>query len=259
MTKDEALALDMALEALEGLNHENSIFLGGYEKEITAIKKVRALDKKAENARELGLDYEPVQEPVEIDADMSNVLHGALMRSGKVISPPAAQPAPVQKPLHPEIKKVFEDYFDKCFRALAAAQPAPVQDGWILVPVTLTNDMTSAMADALEDPENERSSWDLAENMWRAMLPKVPTPPAAQRTWVGLTDEDCKGLSAGDRVLAIWADKTLKEKNTTPPTAQRQWVGLSKEDREQHRNDWHSNIHDKEFQAIEARLKELNT
>jgi hypothetical protein len=36
---------------------------------------------------------------------------------------------------------------------------------------------------------------------------------AAQRPWVGLTDEDCKGMSAGDRVVAMWADKTLKEKN----------------------------------------------
>jgi hypothetical protein len=58
---------------------------------------------------------------------------------------------------------------------------APVQDGWILVPVTLTNDMTSAMADVLEDPNDERSSWDLAENMWRAMLTKAPTPPAAPK------------------------------------------------------------------------------
>ena len=37
------------------------------------------------------------------------------------------------------------------------------------------------------------------------------TPP--QRPWVGLTDEDCKGMSAGDRVVAMWADRTLKEKN----------------------------------------------
>jgi len=36
----------------------------------------------------------------------------------------------------------------------------------------------------------------------------------AQRPWVGLTDEDCKGMSAGDRVVAMWADRTLKEKNT---------------------------------------------
>jgi hypothetical protein len=63
--------------------------------------------------------------------------------------------------------------------ALYATPPAaPVQDGWILVPVTLTNDMTVSMADALEDPNNERSSWDLAENMWRAMLTVNPTPPA---------------------------------------------------------------------------------
>ena len=38
-----------------------------------------------------------------------------------------------------------------------------------------------------------------------------PTPP--QRKWVGLTDEDCKGMSAGDKVVAMWADRTLKEKN----------------------------------------------
>jgi len=61
----------------------------------------------------------------------------------------------------------------KELEALRGAVPA----GWILVPVTPTNDMTSAMADALEDPNNERSSWDLAENMWWAMLTKVPTPP----------------------------------------------------------------------------------
>jgi hypothetical protein len=36
----------------------------------------------------------------------------------------------------------------------------------------------------------------------------------AQRTWVGLTDEDCRGMSAGDRLVAMWADRTLKEKNT---------------------------------------------
>jgi len=43
-------------------------------------------------------------------------------------------------------------------------------------------------------------------------VPVYTTPP--QRTWVGLTDEDCKGMSAGDKVVAMWADRTLKEKNT---------------------------------------------
>lgn len=47
-----------------------------------------ALDKKAKNARELGLDYEPAQ----------------------------------HKPMHPEIKKLYEDYFDKCFRESSQPQ-----------------------------------------------------------------------------------------------------------------------------------------
>jgi hypothetical protein len=34
-----------------------------------------------------------------------------------------------------------------------------------------------------------------------------------EQPWVGLTDEDCKGMSAGDRVVAMWADRILKEKN----------------------------------------------
>ena len=71
MTKDEALKL--ALKALEGVLDDApkvldaSIAGGLYEviqcrDAITAIKKALAndaLDKKAENARELGLDYEP--------------------------------------------------------------------------------------------------------------------------------------------------------------------------------------------------------
>ena len=71
MTKDEALKL--ALEAIEGVLDDSpkvleaSITGGLYEvvqcrDAITAIKEALAqdaLDRKAENARELGLDYEP--------------------------------------------------------------------------------------------------------------------------------------------------------------------------------------------------------
>lgn len=72
MTKDEAL--DLALEALENLfgipdkwtgegGGDVAVWqLGGShraQQAITAIKQARALDKKAENAKELGLDYEP--------------------------------------------------------------------------------------------------------------------------------------------------------------------------------------------------------
>jgi hypothetical protein len=54
MTKDEAL--DLALKALEACIYPQQKQLQA----ITAIKQARALDKMAENARELGLDYEPV-------------------------------------------------------------------------------------------------------------------------------------------------------------------------------------------------------
>jgi hypothetical protein len=39
-----------------------------------------------------------------------------------------------------------------------------------------------------------------------------------QHTWVGLTDEDCERMSAGDKVVAMWAERTLKKKNTPPTT-----------------------------------------
>jgi len=44
------------------------------------------------------------------------------------------------------------------------------------------------------------------------MMNKRTPPP--QRPWVGLTDEDCKGMNASDKVVAMWANRILKEKNT---------------------------------------------
>ena len=41
----------------------------------------------------------------------------------------------------------------------------------------------------------------------------VPKAEPPQRQWVGLTDEDYKRMSSGDQVVAMWADRTLKERN----------------------------------------------
>ena len=57
-----------------------------------------------------------------------------------------------------------------------------------------------------------QSSVDKAVNAMTQ--PTYYIPSKDQRPWVDLTDEDCKGMSAGDRVVAMWADRTLKEKNT---------------------------------------------
>ena len=89
MDKDKAL--DLALEALEltwdsGMPHPNIMQVG---KAIAAIKQARALDKKAENARELGLDYEPDYKVTVVDDQHPNGV--PLEQWGR--------PAPVQEPL----------------------------------------------------------------------------------------------------------------------------------------------------------------
>ena len=75
MTKDEALRF--ALEALEDIGDEwgftSQRTVPKRKEAITAIKEAlanEALDKMAENARELGLDYEPAQRTwVELDGE----------------------------------------------------------------------------------------------------------------------------------------------------------------------------------------------
>ena len=39
---------------------------------------------------------------------------------------------PTQEPMHPELKKLYEDFFDKCFKE---TEPAPAQEpvGWVLL------------------------------------------------------------------------------------------------------------------------------
>ena len=46
----------------------------------------------------------------------------------------------------------------------------------------------------------------------RELADHFATPP--QRPWQGLTDEDCKRMSAGDKLVAMWAEAKLKERNT---------------------------------------------
>jgi hypothetical protein len=89
MTKDEAL--DLALEALEKLWLLGDQAGAIANPAIKAIKQARALDKKAENARELGLDYEPVGQYSDIVSD-----GGFDPRNKFDTTPPAA---PVQEPV----------------------------------------------------------------------------------------------------------------------------------------------------------------
>jgi hypothetical protein len=230
MTKDEAL--DLALAALECFDypaHDDDV--NKIQAAITAIKQARALDKKAENARELGLDYEPValidrltnpedhyeftdpkkanavlmslcQEAADaLAAPVQPMAHivGEIDHTGKVWKP--VQPAPVQPVAwvnHGENRITRATGWDGygALYTTPPAQPAPVQE-----PVAQYSDIVS---DGGLDPRN-----------------KFDIQPAAQRQWVGLTDEeihtewaltpqgDSEGLWLGRRVEA-----KLKEKNT---------------------------------------------
>jgi hypothetical protein len=64
----------------------------------------------------------------------------------------------------------------------------------------------AAAQDKLAQPAQEPVTWAGVDFDINTTQP--------QRPWVGLTDDDCKGMSAGDKLIAVWADRTLKEKNT---------------------------------------------
>jgi len=90
MTKDEAL--DLALEALEeACEIVGAAWTWRNEKgrpAITAIKQARALDKKADNARELGLQAE-----LEATNRQVEILSDALAESRREVAQLKAQPA----------------------------------------------------------------------------------------------------------------------------------------------------------------------
>jgi hypothetical protein len=190
MTKDEALAFDLALEALldsiddvrdclnQSLPHAGyarydrrieayRMQLAKHEEAITALKKVRALDKMAENARELGLDYEPAG-----GTQVSKVWW-----DGEKLM---AKPIPL------------EDIY----------QPAPVQEDWGPGP----HECHSLTASVQEPVTTLFGS-----------LPVYDTLPAAQRQWVGLTDAEVMQTMSGDWTSQFYfaraIEAKLKEKN----------------------------------------------
>ena len=162
MTKDEAL--DLALEALgmyqaagfgnsTDFNKQHEAFYKA-QTAITAIKQARALDKKAENARELGLDYEPVPENF-----MDALRFDVAMRDA----------APVQEPV---------------------AYP----EGDVVGPCVC-------------------GSWPGGKCL---KCPRI-TSPAAQRTWVGLTERemlDVIDIDDSPMTMGRKIEAKLKEKNT---------------------------------------------
>jgi hypothetical protein len=140
-------------------------------------------------------------------------------------------PEPAQKPMHPELRKMWEDYFDKCFREFSAAQPAPVQElvevdqatmelaesVGLIGPSSRTHDLHAAIQ-RFHDLICVNATIKAAKMAADAI--RESTPPATQRQWRGLTDKEFEDIimSAPNATVPVvlWQliqDK-LKEKNS---------------------------------------------
>ncbi len=165
--------LDKELSATDRQVEILSDALAESRREVAALKANAALDKKAENARELGLDYEPapVQEPV------LEVVNGQINRAWDAIPAGFTGMLYMQSPLNVPPKKPQEPWY-------GSARVDDYNRGW--------NDCVDS----------------------------ITTPPAAQRQWVGLTDEERfaleytpKGVKRTPIEMSFATEAKLKEKN----------------------------------------------
>jgi hypothetical protein len=149
-------AMKLALEALEGLEAlllsislTHLIVYGDAEKAITNLQKAlanEALDKKAENARELGLDYEPAQPRAWFTVDELNAWAEKKLKENPHW---AEQPAPVREDWGPGPHEVH---------SLPAPQPAQRKP--------LTDEMVVAAARMLSDRQAAACNVDCGD-MWK--------------------------------------------------------------------------------------------
>ena len=257
MNKDKAL--DLALEALTFALHvgfdessESQIKKGDkavqqHRQAITAIKQARALDKKAENAIELGLDYEPAG-----GTQVSKVWwDGEKLMAKPIPLEDIYLPAPVQEPVQEpvacavcnEVHAILDADESKIIRDAKDGYP----DGRTPRTLTLQERITALCVYASDwkrwclEKENttppaqpapvQEIDWkDQYEKqkrraeMWIAKYEKDIGPleyaaPAAQRQWVGLTDDEWQDLSDRYGMILFGRFKNeietkLREKNT---------------------------------------------
>jgi hypothetical protein len=194
-----------------------------------------ALDKKAENARELGLDYEPALK------DNSNYRY----------DPPVAEP--VAWLYSQGAAKVVSMNYVPGVRATPLYTTPPATPD-LQAELDATNRQVEILSDALAESRREiarlkavqePAAWSDAKqselNDWFLSLP-------AGRQAVLLED---KWMLAGAAFLAG---------KTTPPAAQRQWVGLTLADREKLRDQFEGwNYPAILVDAVSDILKEKNT
>ena len=179
----------------------------------------QALDKKAENARELGLDYEP--------ADGTQV--SKVWWDGEKLM---AKPIPLEDIYLPALECTrshpHENMDAMCQlrteiarltneNARLKAQPAPVREPhwhWFDAPVKTYWGDETVVADLAIDKDNTVSIYCVRDQI--AKVEAMFTPPAAQRQWVRLTVEEKNEITWGKTIYEILElfEAKLKEKNT---------------------------------------------
>jgi hypothetical protein len=225
MNEQQLSAVKQALEALECVPTSGSM-LGTYaeQKRIEAITTLQsiisqdALDKMADNARELGLSYD--------DAIKGGV---GIMLGGKRIDPASIY-------AEPKIGCVNHDC-DKCKAVQSAERGEPVAHpviagalfdfmGWLTSrKETLILSSADNAGPAVEVITEFAKMRGLSLDGARVQDWQDTTPPAAQKPWVGLTDEEKASLANSvdyeeyyllvENVEAkLKAKNELKEKNT---------------------------------------------
>jgi hypothetical protein len=202
MTKDEAL--DLALEALEELQPDDAYPYSLQSKAITAIKQARSA---------------PVQEPVAIDGNTSDGYH-----------------------TFNELYEFRKAYNAALFNEWAAGGKCSVHKswrhhdgelcfggGWFIVVAVLPDGQISNHYEAKDwdlfaVPETECALFEFDGHTGADVVERLKaytTPPAAQRQWVGLTDEehtqiavDVGCMSSDWLFYGAAVERALKNKNT---------------------------------------------
>jgi hypothetical protein len=196
MTKNEALRL--ALEALESTGENN-----GYngitqyfdetmvDQAITAIKATlanEALERKAENARELGLDYEPYgfeasmysNDRMKVDVVTGNVSIGTVKK------PCGLECDCTDVCKQDDYKALWQQMCERCDeldKKLAHLEAKDEPVAWMFQHEETGRTMCV-------DAQQLEWGFEKGNPRLKKIAPLYTTPP--QRTWVGLTDEEIK-------------------------------------------------------------------
>ena len=204
-------AMKLALEALEYAQTGNrrpeviGTAITALRTAIESAQRQQALDKKAENARELGLDYEPEQQPAEEPV--------AILPDGSAFGV-MSFPLPSDHWLYAP-----NEYRDGEYEPIDLPKP--------ILTHALRDAVVAAVRYAVRGATMRGQEMDfdpdaLVQNSVYALCGPYTTPPAAQRQWVDLMDEEialvCGECAASahnwnDISFARAIEAKLREKN----------------------------------------------